>query len=168
MLPFYISVGLFLASFIGSLFTRAYGSYFGFVDVTAFLIGLAILFITAPLVLTAASGPSNRFRIGVFCAGAGSALLALWPFVLVLLVFPTGESAHVACRDTLGGSGGRIIAITQSLFPTQIHCDTTQGTDMAAVYSGWESAGLSSVTLLLVAVVAVGVWLMATRGRRET
>ena len=166
LLPLYTSVGLLLTSFVGSLVTRAQGSYFGIVDVTALLIGLALMFITAPVTLSIASGRSDRFRAGVFYAGGGAALLAIWPFFVVWFVFPLGEGAHIACQYALGPSSGRILATTQSLFPMQIHCNTTQGSNMASVYSGWESAGLSSVTVLLVAAVAVGIWLMATRGRK--
>ena len=164
MLPFYISVGLFLVSFIGSFITEEESSYFGPVEVTTLLAGLALLFISAPLVLSTASRQSDRFRAGMFSAGTAAALLAVWPFVLVVLVFPVGNDARNACRDMVGASAGRITDITQSLFPTQIRCDTTQGANMASVYSGWESAGLSSVTLFLAGFVAVGIWLMTRHG----
>ena len=166
-LPFFIGVGFLLASYIGSLVTSALDSYFGFVEVYALLIGLVVLFITVPLSGLAARDRSDGFLAGMLCAGGGAALLAIWPFFVLWVVFPGGDGVHTACSDDLGASGGRIIDIetVRSLFPTQIFCNTTEGVK-ATVYSGWEAAGLSSVTVLLVAVVAFGIWLMATHGRK--
>jgi hypothetical protein len=165
-LPFFIGVGLLLVSYVGSLVTRALDSYFGFVDVAALLIGVLLILIAAPLVQLPAHGQSDRFQAGMRYTGGSAALLAIWPFIVVWFVFPPGDGAHTACQDALGAGDGRILGTTRTLFPAQIHCDTTQGTSMASVYSGWESAGLSSVTVLLVAVVIFGIWLMATQGRK--
>jgi hypothetical protein len=125
-------------------------------------LGLLVLFVSAPLTVSAAHDGGPLFRRGLFFTTAGAVLLAVWPLALMAVIFPVGEAARVECMDDLGGTGGRITDITPSLIPAQVYCDTTQGVRWGAIFSGWESAGLTGVTLLLAASVVNGVWLIAS------
>ena len=91
---------------------------------------------------------------GALAAGAGI-LLFIWPFVLGVILSPDPERVYSAC---LSATGGVDMSLHDTVFPTQIYCQ--EGLSSATYYTVWESAGLSSVFVILVLAILYGVWMM--------
>lgn len=97
---------------------------------------------------------------GAALAGTGLAAFIIWQFVLRLIIWAGSENIYNEC---LRVTSGRLLNIDRSVFPTQIYCDTEAGPHAAALYSFWQSVGLSSVIVILVLIMFYGVWMMVRR-----
>jgi hypothetical protein len=94
---------------------------------------------------------------GALAAGAGI-LLFIWPFVLGVILSPDPERVYSVC---LGATGGVDMSLHDTVFPTQNYCQ--EGASSATYYTIWESAGLSSVFVILVLAILYGVWMAIRR-----
>ena len=94
---------------------------------------------------------------GALAAGSGI-LLFIWPFVLGVILSPDPERVYSAC---LRATGGVDMSLHDTVFPTQIYCQ--EGANSATYYTIWESAGLSSVLVVLVLAILYGVWMTIRR-----
>lgn len=103
-------------------------------------------------------------RTGSNLVGVGLAGLFLWNFILGFYILGSHAEEHYeAC---LSATQGRLVYINRSTFPTQIWCEVEGDAHAGALYSFWQSLGLSAVFVVLVLIVLYGVWMMVRQGKR--
>lgn len=107
---------------------------------------------------------SKGTRTGTAIAGFGFFALVLWRFIVAIFVFPRPEAAYEDCAQAVFGT---LTHVNYSVFPTQIYCETAEDDFGATIYSFWGSAGLTSVSVLLVLVILYGMWMVVRREKNE-
>jgi hypothetical protein len=101
------------------------------------------------------------FRTGASVAGLGLAGFLFWMFILNFIL-GGGLSADIYDR-CLTATNGLLKSINRSTFPTQVWCEIEGNAYAGALYSFWESAGLSSVSVGFAIVMLYGGWMMVRR-----
>jgi hypothetical protein len=103
---------------------------------------------------------SEDFGAGVTLVITGLVMLFVWQFILNFIVLGGGKKTYDVCLSAVDGP---LLNMDRWAFPTQIWCETEGNAYAGAVYPVWQSVGFSSVTVILVAVMLYGVWVMVRR-----
>jgi len=102
-------------------------------------------------------------RTGSTLVGVGLAGLFLWNFILGFYILGSHAEEHYeAC---VSATQGRLVNINRSTFPTQIWCEGEGDAHAGALYSFWQSLGLSAVFVVLFLMVLYGVRMMVRNGK---
>ena len=105
---------------------------------------------------------SEAARIGATLAAGGVISLFLYTFMVNFWLGPSSESIY---SDCINQTDGKLTNINYSTFPTQIFCETADDGYAGAIYSFWGSVGLSSIFVILAAVVLYGLWMIVRRDK---
>ena len=97
-------------------------------------------------------------RTGAALVGVGMAGSVLWYFIQGFFIL--GNHAEEYYETCLSATEGRLAHINRSTFPTQVWCEVEGDAHAGAVFSFWESLGLSSVFVVLALIMCFGVWMM--------